>query len=62
MVKRQGRIGKSEAGVYSPLWYPALFFALAGVAVFRFRHQFSIRSALVAMGVVAALLGMAVIL
>jgi hypothetical protein len=45
-----------------PLWYPALVFALAGVAALRFRRQFSIRSALVAVSVVAALLGMVVAL
>ena len=48
--------------VYFPLWYPALIFALAGVAALRFRRQFSIRSALVCLTVVAALLGMAVAL
>jgi hypothetical protein len=45
-----------------PVLYPALVFALAGVATLRFRRQFSIRSALVAVTVVAALLGMVVIL
>jgi len=55
------RYGKGIA-VYFPLWYPALVFALAGVGVLRFRRQFSIRSALVAVSVVAALLGMTVIL
>ena len=52
----------AEPWVYLPIWYPALVFALAGVGVIRFRRQFSIRSALVAVSVVAALLGMAVIL
>ena len=51
------RIGYS---IRFPLWYSALIFALAGVCVHRFRRQFSIRSALVAVSVVAALLGMAV--
>lgn len=46
--------------VYFHLWYPALTFALAGVGVLRFRRQFSIRSALIWLTVVAALLGMAV--
>ena len=60
---RQGIFGPtSKTGVYFPLWYPALVFALAGVGVLRFRRQFSIRSALVAVSVVAALLGMTVIL
>ena len=46
--------------VYFPLWYPALIFSLAGVGVLRFRRRFSIRSALIAVSVVAALPGMAV--
>ena len=48
--------------LFFPLWYPALIFALAGVAVLRFRRQFSIRSALICVSVVAALLGIAAIL
>jgi hypothetical protein len=51
-----------ENNLYFPLWYPALIFALAGVAALRFRRQFSIRSALIAVTVVAALLGMVVAL
>jgi hypothetical protein len=47
---------------FFPLWYPALIFALAGVVVLRFRRQFSIRSALICVSVIAALLGMAVVL
>ncbi|WP_168206986.1 hypothetical protein [Lacipirellula limnantheis] len=43
---------------FLPLWYSALIFALAGVGVIRFRRQFSIRSALIAFAVVAALLAM----
>ena len=46
--------------IHLPLWYPAVVFALAGVAVLRFRRQFSIRSALIAFAVVAALLAMPV--
>ena len=46
------------SALYLPLWYPALIFALAGVGVIRFRRQFSIRSALIAFAVVAALLAM----
>jgi hypothetical protein len=46
-------------GVYFPLWYPALVFA---IATLRFRRQFSIRSALVGLTVVAALLGTVVTL
>lgn len=49
-------------GLSFPLWYTSLIFALAGVGVLRFRRQFSIRSALVSLTVVAALLGMAVTL
>ncbi len=48
--------------MFFPQWYASLIFALAGVAVLRFRRQFSIRSTLVAVSVVAALLGMAVVL
>ena len=47
---------------FFPLWYAALLFALAGVAALRFRRQFSIRSALITMAVIASLLGMVVIL
>jgi hypothetical protein len=45
-----------------PLWYPALVFALAGVGVLRFHRHFSVRSALITISVVAALLGMIVAL
>ena len=45
-----------------PTLYPALIFALAGVGVLRFRSQFSIRSAMICLTAVAALLGMAVVL
>ena len=48
--------------VLFPHWYAALIFALAGVGVLRFRRQFSIRSAMICVSVVAALLGMAVVL
>ena len=62
-MARQGQFGSiSSLGPYFPLWYPALIFALAGVAALRFRRQFSIRSALIAVSVVVALLGMAVAL
>jgi hypothetical protein len=54
--------GVDEVGIRFPLWFPALVFALAGVGVLRFRRKFSIRSALICVSVVAALLGMAVIL
>ena len=45
-----------------PLWYPALIFALAGVASLRLGRRFTLRSAIIATTVVAGLLGMAVIL
>ena len=61
-VSDGGRFVLTRRGVYFPLWYPALIFALAGVGVLRFRRQFSIRSALICVSVVAALLGMAVVL
>jgi hypothetical protein len=48
--------------VLFPIWYASLVLALASVGVLRFRRQFSIRSALVATTVVAALVGLAVIL
>jgi hypothetical protein len=61
-VKRHGLFRTEITAVYFPLWYPALVFALAGVAALRFRRQFSIRSALITVSVVAALLGMVVAL
>ena len=54
--------GRLRHEFYFPLWYPALIFALAGVGVLRFRRQFSIRSAFIAVSIVAALLGMVVAL
>jgi hypothetical protein len=54
--------GVYDVGIWFPLWYPALVFALTGVAALRFRRQFSIRAALIAVSVVAALLGMVVAL
>ena len=44
-----------------PLWYPAIVFVLAGVAALRV-GRFTIRSALIATTMVAALLGMVVAL
>jgi hypothetical protein len=43
-----------------PLWYAALVFALAAVAAIRIGRQFTLRSALAGMSVVAILLGMVV--
>ena len=61
-IEETGRFGVYRSFPHFPLWYPVLIFALAGVGVLRFRRQFSIRSALLCVSVVAALLGMAVIL
>jgi hypothetical protein len=46
--------------LYFPIWYPALIFALAGVAAQRLGRRFTLRSAIIATTVVAGLLGMAV--
>ena len=56
--RRNGYFRTTHGRAQFPLWYPALIFAIAGVAALRFRRQFTIRSALFAMSVVAALLGM----
>jgi hypothetical protein len=50
--------GLYEREVYFPIWYPAIMFAFAGIGVLCFRRQFSIRSVLVTVSIVAALLGM----
>jgi hypothetical protein len=60
--EKRGKFYARGMRAHFPLWYPALIFALAGVAALRFRRQFSIRSALIAVSVVAALLGMVVAL
>jgi hypothetical protein len=60
--EKHGRFYVRGTTAHFPLWYPALIFALAGVAALRFRRQFSIRSALICVSVVAALLGMMVAL
>ena len=57
---RPGHFGMRRSGVYFPLWYPALIFALAGVAAQRLGRRFTLRSAIIATTVVAGLLGMAV--
>lgn len=54
--------GKRGNSVYFPLWYPALIFALAGVAALRLGRRFTLRSAIIATTVVAGLLGMSVVL
>ena len=59
-IPADARIGPEQfgwsggSGVYFPLWYPALIFALAGVGVLRIRRHFSIRSTLVSTTIVAA--------
>lgn len=58
----RGMFWRTGNMTFFPLWYPALIFALTGVAALRFRRQFSIRSALICVSVVAALLGMVVAL
>ncbi|QDT74521.1 hypothetical protein [Lacipirellula limnantheis] len=60
---RKAGVTKTRAiFIWFPHWYAALIFALLGVGVLRFRRQFSIRSAMICLTVVAALLGMAVVL
>ncbi len=49
-----------ENNLFFPLWYPALIFALAGVASLRLGRRFTLRSAIIATTIVAGLLGMAV--
>jgi hypothetical protein len=61
-IESSGRFGTSDTGVYFPLWYPALIFAIAAVAALRLRRQFSISSTLAAVSIVAVLLGMVVAL
>ena len=61
-MANRGQFGLYHPGNFFPHWYPALILALANVGVFRLRRQFSIRSAMIGLAVVAALLGMAVIL
>jgi hypothetical protein len=60
-VTRFGYFGIGvDDSVFFPLWYPALIFALAGVATLRLGRRFTLRSAIIATTVVAGLLGMAV--
>ena len=60
--QNMGIFGVISPFCYFPLWFAALVLAIAGVGVLRFRRQFSIRSALICVSVVAALLGMVVAL
>ena len=45
--------------IHFPIFYPAIIFALAGVASLRLGRRFTIRSAIIATTVVAGLLGIA---
>jgi hypothetical protein len=57
------RFGRDGHGGYIfPALYASLIFALAGVAALHCRRQFSIRSALICVSVVASLLGIVVVL
>ena len=62
LVLREGYFGRVGDMKFFPLWYPALVFAIAAVGVLRLGQRFTIRSALIATTVVAALLGMVVAL
>jgi hypothetical protein len=59
---RRDRFVFSQDAIVCPLWYPALIFALAGVASLTLGRRFTLRSAIIATTVVAGLLGMAVAL
>jgi hypothetical protein len=61
-IDGRGMFGQIGNMVFFPLWYPALIFALAGVAALRLGCRFTLRSAIIATTVVAGLLGMAVAL
>ena len=56
---RLGHFGRYGKAIHFPLWYPALVFALAGIATLSLGHRFTLRSALIATTVVAGLLGVA---
>ena len=60
--ERVGAFGRNGNAIKFPLWYPALVFALAGVAALRLGRRFTIRSAIIATTVVAILLGIIVAL
>jgi hypothetical protein len=59
-LQDEGVFGLIGDTIYFPLWYPALIFALAGIAALRLGRRFTLRSAIIATTVVAGLLGMAV--
>jgi hypothetical protein len=54
--------GVYDVGIWFPHWYPALIFALAGVAALRLGRRFMLRSAIIATSILCALLGMAAVL
>ena len=56
-----GSFGQGRRSVYFPIWFPALIFALASVGILRI-GRFTIRAALIGTTIVAALLGMVVML
>ena len=60
LASRHGHFATFTGGFYFPLWYPALIFALAGVAALRLGRRFTLRSAIIATTVVAGLLEMVV--
>ncbi|MBL9161958.1 MAG: hypothetical protein JNL18_04365 [Planctomycetaceae bacterium] len=62
IVGQQGQFGSHANGIYFPLWYPALIFALAAISALRLGRRSTLRSAIIALTIVAGLLGMAVIL
>jgi hypothetical protein len=57
-----GQFWKNDIACRFHLWYPALIFALAGVAALSLGRCFTLRSAMIATAVVAGLLGVAVTL
>jgi len=54
------RFGLREGGIYFPIWYSALILALVAVGALRI-GRFTIRSAIIATTIVAALLGTIVV-
>lgn len=55
-ISRSGQFGVQPRAVHFPLWYPALIFALAGIAALRLGRRFTLRAAIIATTVVAILL------
>ena len=49
-------------GLYFPLWYAAMFWAIAAVAALRLHRQFSIRSSMIVTAIVAVMIGVVVIM